>query len=197
MRRSGLLALTLLSVACGTKSACATQPDWQDTLATVFSAQTVLTDFNVAGEMAPVIRFSNAPCRTAQMPEYASGMPVVASIVTYQDDTACSRNTQLVLLQVSLSTSANQQDRLREALSRLLPAACFNGDLPNDPRRHAPVRHLLVWITPARIVTLGTEAGDGTTIALSLLQVRRSTVETESATRVSSTFVSGLPKSCR
>ena len=197
MRRRSLFTVAFLFVACPLKTLFAAQIDWPDALAKSFAAQTVLTNLNLAGQLAPVIRFSQAPCRTAQVPDDSSVVAVITSVVIFGDDAACNRSTDLILLQVSLSASPSQLDRLKALLSARLPAACFDGDMPTDPRRHAPVRHLLIWTTPARIVTFGTEAGDSTTAAVTLLQWRPSTFETTTAEQAWSTFVAGLPKPCR
>ncbi len=173
-------------------------PSWPTDFARFLVANDVLTNQNLQLAAAPALRLDSSACATGRLPGTASPVPVSAAIIAYEDDRACNRPTRLVLLQVSLDTDAAQAGRLQGGIAGGFPAPCFAGDLPQDPRRHAPVRHLDVWKRPGRIVALGTEAGDPGGVSLSLLQAAEHGEPASGAgAQARQLFLGGLPASCR
>ncbi len=174
-------------------------PDWPASLARFLSASDVLTSTNLAGALAPVIRLDAAGCQTARLPGAASEAPVSASVVAYEDDQACNRPTRLVLLTVSLDATPSLLAAFTDALHTALPPPCFSGDLAPEPRRHAPVRHLVAWRLPGRIVTIGTQAGDSGSASVALLQTGHTATPDHAtpAVRLAQDFRASLPAGCK
>ncbi len=196
MRRFGVVAAVLLLP----HALFAAQPvEWPASLAHFLSAPDVLVSTTLASAIAPAIQMDKASCQTARLPGAASNAPVSTSVIAYEDDQACNRPTRLVLLEFSLAARPDALARFTASLHALLPASCFSGDLPSDPRRHAPVRHLLAWKLSGRVVTAGTQAGDPETMSVALLQTGHAATFPAGtlAAQVTQDFLRALPAACR
>lgn len=164
------VVFTALPLVPITQAASAGWPDGLAAALTAASNGQELTDSNVAAVLTPWVVFDQSACKTARLPSPASAAPISSSLVVYENDEACDRQTTLLLLQFYLNGTARELGRLRTALAAHLPSPCFSGILPPaDPRRHVPPQRLIAWRSGHRLVVVAQDASIPDAASISLV----------------------------
>ena len=194
-------AALLLTGAAST----APPPPWIDGLAAILAdaSHPPPTSSDLPERFAPFLLFDKARCRTMRLPAStqpgpgtSTAVPIVSALVAYDDDAACDGATRLQLLQFTVRASDAVVGQMQASLAARLPAACFDGPLPSEPRRRAPPRTLVGWRAPSRVVLLARDEGAPGTATLSLL-ILPDPAATIPAGGLRDEVLAGLPASCR
>lgn len=177
-------------------------PDWADTLATIFASVDVtgLDNANLPDRLKPAIVLTAAKCFTGRLPDATSAAPVTSAIIAYGDDAACDEPTPVALMEFGVEAKDTTPiKRIRSILAGRLGKPCFDGVLPDDPRRRAPARSEIGWRTKGYAITLVQESGSPGVASLAAFAtgLRPGPGVAAGYTALRSEYLANLPTSCR